>query len=164
MLKYPDLLAALDYDPLTGVFVWRVARGRVTVGSVAGCPGGQGSKYCRIRIDKKQYYAHTLAWFYVHRVWIKGLDHKDRNGHNNAIDNLRLATIVQNAANASVRKDSRLGVKGVRIGYAGKYEARVRFGGKEKTFSGFSTIEEASAAYVKEAANQQGEFASGGFR
>ena len=66
MRKYNTVLTAerlrelLNYDPLTGVFSWRVnGRGRSGVGTVA---GGSNHKYKRIAIDKKEYFVHRLAW------------------------------------------------------------------------------------------------------
>ena len=97
MRKYNTVLTAerlrelLNYDPLTGVFSWRVnGRGRSGVGTVAG-----GSNHKRIAIDKKEYFVHRLAWLYVHGCWpTEDIDHINGDPSDNRIANLREANSV----------------------------------------------------------------------
>src|SRR6478752_4218936 len=59
----------LNYAPATGVFRWRVRKGR-NVGTVAGSihpPKG----YSQICIDGKIYRANRLAWLYMTGKWPK---------------------------------------------------------------------------------------------
>ncbi len=72
-LTVERLRALLDYDPLTGVFRWRVNRGRVRAGAVAGHTKRDG--YTEIIIDYRKRPAHTLAWFYVLGEYPNMLDH-----------------------------------------------------------------------------------------
>ncbi|UGO56005.1 putative HNH endonuclease [Escherichia phage JLBYU40] len=90
MITQDRLKELLDYDPLTGVFRWKVSRGRVSKGSIAGTEVWVSDNYIRleIRIDGKRYKAHQLAFLYVYGYIPEEIDHKDRNPLNNAIDNL----------------------------------------------------------------------------
>jgi hypothetical protein len=90
----------LNYDPDTGIFTWKVARGRVTVGSVAG-QINQRWRYRTITIDKNKYYAHRLAW-YITTGEDPGeldIDHINHDRDDNRIDNLRLTTRSENCLN-----------------------------------------------------------------
>ena len=60
---------ALDYDANTGIFTWRVRRGGIPLGKVAGTTNHTG--HVQIMLDGLFYGAHRLAWFYVHGEWTK---------------------------------------------------------------------------------------------
>jgi HNH endonuclease len=88
------------------------------------------------------------------------VDHKDGDGLNNTRKNLRLATPSQNMANGKVRKNNKLGVKGVvRIGR--KFQATISISNKKKYLGTFDTAQKAHAAYVEAAIKYHGEFARG---
>lgn len=96
MLTQSRLKELLHYDPETGVFTWRVrASNNIRVGGVAGCRTVHG--YWLIGIDSSQYFAHRLAWLYMHGEWPKHeIDHKNGVGDDNRIANLREATVSEN--------------------------------------------------------------------
>jgi hypothetical protein len=165
MISVSELRRLLNYDPQTGVFTWK-ARGRgVRAGKVAGSVKrdvGRNTAYVCVSIHQRHYYAHRLAWLYVHSKWpAEQIDHVDLDGTNNRIDNLRLATIRQNSANSPARKNNRLGVKGVRKRTRGSYEARVSLTGRSEVIGYFKTAEEAHAAYLSALKSHYGEFARG---
>ena len=63
MISQGELKEVLEYNPDTGVFIWRKPNGnRVKVGNVAGNKSVNG--YIRIKI-KKEYLAHRLAYLYM---------------------------------------------------------------------------------------------------
>ena len=101
--RLPDLKKLnelLNYDPDTGIFTWKVARGRVTKGTVAGQVNKRWG-YRTITIDKVKYYAHRLAW-YISTGDDPGdldIDHKNHNRDDNRIENLILATRSENCSN-----------------------------------------------------------------
>ena len=67
------------------------------------------------------YLAHRLVWLMFYGYWpTKEIDHIDGNRTNNRIENLREATRTENNKNASVRKDSPFGIRGVQRDCTGK--------------------------------------------
>ena len=100
------LKSALNYDPKTGEFVWRVRRrsyaGCVVPGDVAGSPAKDrdGGIHINIGVDGKTYKAHRLAWFFMTgKRPIGDIDHKDGVRTHNRWSNLRPATRGQNNHN-----------------------------------------------------------------
>jgi HNH endonuclease len=152
------LKTLLSYDPATGLFIWKASDStKPIIGTVAGTLHSHG--YIRIKIKKKFYYAHRLAWLYVYGKFPEQeIDHKDRDPANNRIDNLRLATHPQNASNAPKRRTNACGLKGV-IAHQGRWMARIGHKGKNIYLGVFDTAEEAHAIYVIAAKKYHGEFA-----
>jgi hypothetical protein len=144
----------LDYDPLTGVFLWKISRGNARAGAVAGTLNSAG--YRQIRIDGRAYLADRLAWFSMTGDWPPGLvDHRDRDTENNSWANLRPCNHSQNAAN-SLRKN--VGLKGVtRRGQ--RFRASIKVDGKHFHLGHYDTSEDAHAAYLAAAISHFGEFA-----
>ena len=154
----------LHYDADTGVFRWAASRGRKHCGGdIAGSPCGKG--YLQIRVDRRLYKAHRLAWLHVNGSWpTRQIDHIDGNKSNNAIANLREANHSQNGQNKrTVRPDSKSGMLGAywsaekscwysKIGVMGKYLYLGRF----------DSPEEAHAAYMKAKAELHPFHVSGG--
>lgn len=131
----------LEYDLETGIFRWKVSRGRAKKGSVAGSihKGTRNSKYLHIRIDRKGYKAHRLAWLYVHGYFPENLiDHIDGNPLNNKLENLREASPVCNVQNSKMKKNNTSGIPGVYFcKQRNKYKARMTIYGKEQ-YLGYS--------------------------
>ena len=96
MISQEQLKELLSHDPVAGGFRWRVTRGGKRAGSIAGRVRPYG--YIHIKIDGKNYYAHQLAWLYVHGEFVPEINHIDCDPSNNRIANLRPATHSQNLA------------------------------------------------------------------
>lgn len=143
----------LKYDPDTGIFRWNVSRGGRLAGSVAGhlATLHPGVQYVMIRINNQLIFAHRLAWQYMtgktSEIFI---DHKDGNSLNNRYDNLREATLSQNAANSKKRSDNTSGLKGVSYDKINrKWVARVRVhNGPYKNLGRYDDKDQAAAAYA----------------
>jgi hypothetical protein len=159
----------LTYEPLTGLFYWRVdrrcgrGRGRVTAnaGSQAGTPflGAKGRRYWKITIDARCYLAHRIAVLCMMGAWPEHeVDHIDGNGLSNAWANLRPATRAQNGANTSRRSDNTVGLKGV-TRQGSRFVAQLQRGKRHVYLGAYDTAEEAHAAYVAAAKQHFGEFA-----
>lgn len=111
-LSYDRLRGTLTYNPYTGIFFWKNNQGSMIAGTEAGCNRYDGR--IQIRIDKKPYLAHRLAWFYSYGYMPENdLDHIDRNPKNNRIDNLREVSRSCNMRNCGNPNTNTSGIKGV---------------------------------------------------
>ena len=158
-LTAEQVRAALDYDPETGELRW--AQGRQRAGEIAGSlfRPKPHLTYRRIQLGPHRYFAHRLAWLHVKGEWPKGwLDHRDGDGMNNRMDNLRDATRSLNGANSPPQTNNRLGLKGV-CAVNGRFKASIGRRGKSVHLGYFATAGEAHAAYMAAARKQWGEFA-----
>ena len=111
-LTQERLKELLEYNPETGAFVWRFARGPRGAGAIAGSVGNRG--YLVIRIDFKIYLAHRLAFLYMTGRWpTADTGHINCIRNDNRWTNLREATRGQNNANRGLTKQNKSGFKGV---------------------------------------------------
>lgn len=148
-----------NYDLETGVFTYKVKPNfRIKIGSVAGTIKSQGrcKGYCFIKVNGELYQASRLAWMYVYGEDPGKLtvDHIDRNPSNNAIWNLRLATMSEQAFN---KKTINKLARGIWFNKkTGKYIARFNFRKAGYTTSkSFETLEDA-IKYSNEMRKQHG--------
>lgn len=136
----------LNYDPETGLFVWRVTR-RVKAGTIAGSEHPT-DHYIAIKIDGVLYKAHRLAWFYSFGEWPPNdIDHINRVRTDNRLVNIRLATRGENCQNRKTRADNSSGITG--IGWHKrdkKWHAYIGKGKKIKYLGYFDALEDAIAA------------------
>jgi hypothetical protein len=146
----------LIYEEDVGVFLWkRRGPGRM-MGRVLGTKVWPG--YIAMKLNNLRFYAHRVAWLYVHGEWPAGqIDHIDGDKGNNAISNLRVATPSQNSAGKRTtrRVATSRGVMPHGVGFV----ARLYHGGKRHYLGYFPTAELARAAYEAKAIEIHGEFA-----
>jgi len=136
----------LDYDPDSGIFTWRVSRGRARAGSPAGCIESNG--YLRIQIDARQYSAHRIAWLMTHGEFPPDeIDHIDGDRLNNRISNLRAVTRLENLRNQARQKNNTSGVTGVvwRKDRA-KWQSSIKVNWRRKHLGYFDSFDDAVAA------------------
>lgn len=132
ILTQSHLKELLTYDPITGIFIWKVRfSNRNKIGGVAGgslSPDG----YYRVGIYGESYLLHRLAWFYDKGKWpVSQIDHKDHIRHHNWIDNLRCATHRENGMNQGLSKNNTSGVTGIYFhNQTSKWRARISVKGK----------------------------------
>lgn len=139
------LKALVEYDPLTGIFKWKVARSPVVkVGGVAGSISSLG--YVVIGLYGLSYKGHLLAWLYMKGEWPKSkLDHENRIRSDNRFVNIREATYSENNQNKSKGKNNTSGHVGVSWCSAmKKYKAQIRVNGKLRHLGYFTDLDEAA--------------------
>jgi hypothetical protein len=149
----------LDYNPDTGVFVWKSesCKKAWVRGRIAGSKNNLGQLV--IMVNKRKIYAHRLAWFFVHGdIPDCSIDHINRNPLDNRISNLRLANFSQNAANRkSTRGEFLRGVRRKKTSVG--YSATICKNGKSILLGTYDTEQEAHEAYLAAAQKLHGEFA-----
>ena len=100
-MEWTEIMKLLHYDPATGVFT-RLCRTapNADAGDVPTTENGKG--YIRFRINKKKYYAHRVAWFYMTGEWPKqDIDHINGDTRDNRWANLRDVSTQVNCENQS---------------------------------------------------------------
>lgn len=160
MITAERLRELLDYNPGDGTCRWRTTLGsRALRGNIAGSPHPEG--YLSIRIDRKRYLSHRLAWLFIYGEFPGcGLDHVNGQRNDNRISNLRKATLSQNQGNSRKQKNNKSGFKGVCSNSRGnKWRAEIMIDGEHLHLGDFSTPEEAHKAYCAAARKAFGEYA-----
>ena len=163
MLDDPVLAMArqyLAYDPETGIFTWTARAAQcVKIGAVAGrtVPGRQ---YRQIKLGGVSYYAHRLAWLMHYGEWPAGIiDHINRDGSDNRIENLRVVTATQNTHNRRGRIGHSIH-KGVTFHvYHNKWMVAITANGATRHVGYFLSEIEAAKAYDVAAKELHGTFA-----
>ena len=153
-----------SYSHETGHLVWRVGRrGPARPGLIAGSVHTNmcGRKYRVIKLQGRRYLAHRLVWLHVHGVWpTNWLDHRDGDGLNNKLGNLREATKSENGCNRGAQANNTSGLKGVRWHKPRqKWLAQIGYKGRKRHLGLFDTPEQAHAAYCRAAIEYHGSFA-----
>ena len=99
-----ELKKVLRYDKSIGEFRWAVGIGRrIKKGIIAGCVNKDG--YIQIRIARKDYYAHRLAWLYIYGELPKDqIDHINHDRRDNRLVNLQEVTQLENSRNKALSK------------------------------------------------------------
>ena len=112
IVSHSELYRSLCYNLSTGIFTWRIATDKTEIGQEAGYLRRDGYRY--IQINSKQYLAHRLAWFYIHKEWpADHIDHINRNRADNRLENLRLSNLQLNAKNKSKYANNTSGEPGI---------------------------------------------------
>lgn len=170
-----EVRARLDYDPSTGIMVWRKRPGNDHQtnawnakfwGKTAGSKAVNGYMEVGWVKDGARFrsFCHRLAWAHFHGAWpSKMIDHIDGDRSNNRIANLREATGSQNAWNTGARSWSKSGVKGVSWDKErGKWFASIFVNRKQIALGRYDNIDDAAVAYADAARRYHGEFANTG--
>lgn len=122
---------------------------------VSGC-----SWQARHRRDKKGYYAVSSSGIRMHRLILgvydsRIVDHKDGNGLNNKRNNIRPGTQSQNCVNR--RTTPGLYLRGTRP-KNNKWQAYIKYKGKQRSLGYCITEIEAHEAYISEAIKMHGDW------
>lgn len=148
-LTHCELKKLLWYDQSTGRFRTRVDLGtRHPPWSLIG--SRKNRQYEVVGLLGRQYRTHRLAWFYVHGVWPTGVvDHRDRDPHNNRIENLRdVPRVVNNQNQKPAGRRSRSKLLGVRPTPTGRFAAKIVANGVVHCLGTFDNPEAAHEVYL----------------
>ncbi len=148
MITQERLKELLSYDPETGIMKWKVNKGAVRAGQIA---GNATRGYLQLTVDQHSTFLHRFIWLYVYGKWPDGnIDHIDGNRLNNRIFNLRDVSQAMNIQNErKPRKNNKSGFLGVKAS-RGLWKAEISINGKTKFIGRFKTPEEAHFAYIEE--------------
>ena len=134
------LRSGLSYDPLTGE-IKRLSDGEEKRADLI------RQSYRTVSFNSKTYLAHRLAWFLHYGQWpSESIDHKNHDGTDNRLDNLRDVPQVDNLKNSKRSKANSSGCTGVSKGYKGRFYAWIGYKGKRISLGGFENFEDAVAA------------------
>lgn len=156
---------SIQYEKETGK-LYKVVNDKVVY--LGSARKASNTTYIDVYYKGKMSSAHRIIWEMHYGEIPKGMviDHKDGNGSNNRLENLRLATRAQNAQNRKASSKNLSGYKGVtkakgRRGSILKNPWRVwiQSYGKYYTKHGFATPEEAAKHYNEKAKELFGDFA-----
>jgi hypothetical protein len=154
----------LDCDPETGALRWRERPGATSFNTRLACK--LAGIYCprdgywRVRIDGRLYLSHRVVFLHVKGFWPPAtLDHRDGNRQNNALDNLRPASIHQNNMNLSRPRNKKAHPRGCwQDPKTGRWQVHIQAYGKRVCVGWFATEEAAARAYLDAAAQLHGDF------
>ena len=147
-----ELKEYFDYNPDTGIIIWKkTTNPLIKVGAEAGHERVKTKNlaYREIKFNYTQYKAHRLAYYMYHGIDPRNndIDHEDRNGLNNKINNLRLATRSDNSKNRSMAENNTSGVTGVTWDKKrGRWRAQLKLNGKHKFLGYYLNIQDAEQA------------------
>ena len=104
----------IQYDPLTGIIIWKKDKGNRKAGSVVGGKFGKEG-YLRMKIFGKNYLSHRMAWLLSYgSIPNDEIDHINQNTSDNRLSNLRLVSGSENKKNKKRYKNNSSGIVGVR--------------------------------------------------
>jgi hypothetical protein len=153
----------LDYDPLTGIFVWRERPlsmfksekdcyiwNKRFANKHAGCIAKvRGKLYKNISILKKTYNLHRLAYFYITGKYTNDdIDCIDNDYTNIMFSNIRLCK-RSDTRYKTIKEKGTSGFIGVRLNKNNRYRSEIYLDGKVIHLGMFNTPEEAHEAYCE---------------
>lgn len=144
MISIETLREKYSYNPETGELTSK------RLNSVVGHSNrNRRTAYIRVKVLGSCLLGHRVAWAMHYGEWPKGqIDHRDGDGMNNRIDNLRDSSHAQNQRNQRLHARNKTGVRGVSVcKRTGKLMALIWDGNGKRIYIGrFETIEAAAAA------------------
>ena len=126
----------------------RLAFNRIFKGKRSTCNYFRGAS--AYRGVQKTLFAHRVAFFLYYGLypkWPNSVDHINRDGCDNRIENLREVTAKEQSANTGLSKANTSGVKGVSfLKGRNKWRASINLEGKKVNLGTFNTLQEAVTA------------------
>jgi hypothetical protein len=117
-LSYEEVNEKLNYDPVAGVFKWKIdAAKNVKAGSIAGTfkgvrlnrKTGEYTRYMYLRIKDYEIPAARVAWLLTHKEWpVSNVLFSDNDPSNLKIDNIRLGRFISERLNNGGKKKHKM--------------------------------------------------------
>ncbi|MFS7244799.1 HNH endonuclease [Rahnella inusitata] len=163
MINIQRLQELFIADPNAGCLICRKEFGRRKVGEIIKSSTRKNS-YRLLLVDNKCISLHRALW-----LMCKGgidndlvVDHINGDSRDNRINNLRLCTKFENAANRRIHINNKSGLKGVYFDKTGSiskpWRAQIQFNGKKIRLGRHLTAEDAHKAYLKASEEIHGRF------
>lgn len=145
-LTYDELKRLLHYDPITGVWTWKISRGKTSKGDIAGTISNDG--YRRISIYEISYNASVLAFLYMEGYMPENdVDHINRVRDDDRWVNLRHVTRQCNTRNTTLSSGNTSGITGISFHkLTKKWMAEITNNYKKEYLGVFDSKEEAAFA------------------
>lgn len=142
-LSQQEALEVLKYDPLTGLFYWKIDWYGCRKGDVAGYIA-QG--YRRITVNKVKYKACRLAHLMMTGSWpTHTIHHKNKNTQDDSWVNICDVTMKKQALDRRGWKNKKFNLpKNIYLNACGNYVVRFREGRKTLFCGTFKSIDEAT--------------------
>ena len=147
MITHKELLQELKYNPETGHFWW-IRQGRFNGRDLTKPAGSLSNGRPEITVNKKRYYQHRLAYFYMTKQWPDQIDHINGDIADNKWANLRNCNVAENGQNLKIRKDNTSGYTGVKRS-RNKWLASIMVEQNTIRLGRYQTPEEAHQAYCE---------------
>ena len=159
-LTQDHLKSLFDYKD--GDLYWKISRNNnIKVGQVVGMLRPDG--YKRVNINKKNYYLHRLIFIYHNGFITDEIDHIDNNRLNNRIENLRVATRIQNMLNCKINSRNTTGIKGITFDKEkSKFRPYLSVNKKRMYLGCFDSLDDANTELQKARIKYHGSFANHG--
>lgn len=146
-----ELQQIVEYFPESGIFLWKVTKGNyVKAGKEFGSWDLYG--YKTVRINRKSYKLHRLAWLYVYgKMPENDIDHINGIRHDNRISNLRDVTRRTNLENQTILKRQKKHTTLIGAYFdvrKNTYYSRISIKNKSIHLGTFKTEQQAHDAYV----------------
>ncbi len=159
-LTQTRLVEVLDYDPVTGRFIWKISRPGCVLGREAGTIA---NGYRQIEVDFKLFRAGRLAWLYMTGSFPPDgmfVDHVNGERADDRWENLRLATPQQNARNRGPCPRNKSGKVGVCVGQKpDTWEATITINSRTRLLGRFECLDDAIAVRCEAERHYFGDFA-----
>jgi len=145
LLENQDYLKELlSYDPVSGLFTWRVDQGSARAGSVAATIATNG--YLVVMVDKKHLSLHRLAFAFMGQEMPERVDHINGSRTDNRWVNLRSATAIDNARNQRLHRTNSTGLPGVMWDQRSRWRAYGYLGGRYLALGRYQSLLDAASA------------------
>lgn len=149
-------------DAKAGQVFWRnVAKEHARLnGTEAGSLRGNSKPYWIIKVGGRAYRRSQIVLAFVTGKWPdQCVDHINGNSLDDRGENLRHASIAENARNHKGRAKKQDTPMGVRKCPNGRFQARIAFERKTRHLGVFPTVDQANAAYMAARKELFGEYA-----